>query len=57
MKGTPVETTVAGLIELLKREDQKATVVFGNGDLTLYRLKDRTGTLQLEFNELYEITS
>jgi hypothetical protein len=51
-----MKLTVAELIEELKKENQKATVIFGSGNLTLYRLKDRTGELQFEFNELYEIT-
>ncbi len=52
-----MKLTVADLIEELKKEDQNATVIFGGGNLTLYRLKDRTGALQFEFNELYDITT
>lgn len=52
-----MKMTVAELINDLKAENPNAIVIFGSGDLTLYRIEDRRGEVQFEFNELYTITS
>jgi hypothetical protein len=48
------------LTELLKRPDD-TQVMFGSGDLSYYRFKERgpyggPDLVQLEFNELYQVT-
>lgn len=44
-----MKITVKELIEQLKKEDQNLEVSFGG--LEFYRLKDRGGCLQIEFNQ------
>lgn len=44
-----MEITVKDLIELLTLEDQKSPVYFGG--LDFYRIKDRGGCVQIEFNQ------
>ncbi|MFW0714432.1 hypothetical protein [Pedobacter sp. N23S346] len=44
-----MKITVGELIEQLKKEDQELEVSFGG--LDFYRLKDRGGCLQFEFNQ------
>jgi len=48
--------TVGELIAQLSIEPPESNVIFGRGDLTLYRVKDRTGVTQIEFNEPYTVT-
>ncbi|MBB2151639.1 hypothetical protein [Pedobacter gandavensis] len=45
-----MKITVKELIEQLKKEDQDLEIYFGG--LDFYRLKDRGGHLQVEFNQL-----
>ena len=44
-----MKITVKELIEQLKNEDQDSEVYFGG--LDFFRLKDRGGVLQIEFNQ------
>ena len=44
-----MKITVKELIEKLKKEDQELEIDFGG--LEFYRLKDRGGFLQVEFNQ------
>lgn len=42
-------------VQRLQKEDQDAELIFGTGNLTYNRVKDRTGVVQIEFNEIYEV--
>jgi hypothetical protein len=59
LSGAEFKLHFAQLLRELKDNDQ---VTFGSGDLSLYRLKDRSPIngpriVQIEFNETYTITS
>lgn len=59
MSGAEFKEHFSALISELKDTD---LVYFGNADLSLYRLKERGPVdgprmVQIEFNELYKITS
>lgn len=48
--------TVAELIDELKIYKPNDQIIFGRGDLTFFTTKDRTGVVQILFNEQYSIT-
>ena len=49
--------TKAELINELRLYSDDTEIIFGVGDLTLYRVKSRGDKLaQIEFNETYELT-
>lgn len=53
----PYTITVGELLDQLKIYDRSDNLFFGNGNLSLYRVKSRGDDLVgIEFNQLYQVT-